>query len=397
MRFYVPSEQFYCGIDLHANSMYVCVVDSAKRILVHRNLSTKDTAVFLELIAPYRHSIIVGCESTYAWYWLADFCADKSIAFILGHALYMKAIHGGKTKNDRIDSHKIALLIQAGMFPIAYVYPRKQRAVRDLLRRRLYFVRERAMLLCHVQLTNQQLNLSAIGRLSKAPTKRAALPERFADPSINKSVTADLSLVDYYDTIIKDIESHIMTIARNCYTKELAILQSIKGVGDIIALTILFEADDILRFGSPGCFCSYARLVAGSRESAGKIKGLSGRKIGNVYLKHIFSEAAVYVVKFNPRIQQYFNRLQSKKGAAKAYSIIAHKLGKTIYHMLNRSTVFDEDRFLAGYAPVLRQDDHALRLTSATAATEVIREPLSSELQSSIAAPASDPAASRFD
>jgi hypothetical protein len=188
-----------------------------------------------------------------------------------------------------------------------------------------------------------------------------------------------------------------MTIARNCYTKELAILQSIKGVGDIIALTILFEADDILRFESPGRFCSYARLVAGSRESAGKIKGLSGRKIGNVYLKHIFSEAAVYVVKFNPRIQQYFNRLQSKKGAAKAYSIIAHKLGKTIYHMLNRSTVFDEDKFLAGYAPILRQDDHALRLTSATAVTEVIREPLSSELQSSIAAPASDPAASRFD
>ncbi|WP_425614250.1 transposase [Anatilimnocola sp. NA78] len=105
----------------------------------------------------------------FAWYWLADLCAEEKIPFVLGHALYMKAIHGGKSKNDKIDSHKIALLLKGGMLPLAYAYPKKMRATRDLLRRRTKLVRVRSEALAHVQNTVSQYNLPRWLRSSAMP------------------------------------------------------------------------------------------------------------------------------------------------------------------------------------------------------------------------------------
>ena len=96
MIFYTKQHQYYCGIDLHARMMYICIVDQEGKILYHRNISTSRD-VFLEIIGPYREDICVGVESTYNWYWLADLCTQEGIPFVLGHALYLKAIHGGKT------------------------------------------------------------------------------------------------------------------------------------------------------------------------------------------------------------------------------------------------------------------------------------------------------------
>jgi transposase len=348
MRFYAVTKQFYCGVDLHAREMYVCIINAQRKVLVHKNIKNRDVDTFISLIEPYKHEIVVGCESTYAWYWLADLCADNNIEFILGHALYMKAIHGGKTKNDRIDSHKIALLIQAGMFPLGYVYPRKDRPIRDLLRRRLHFTRMRAKLISHVQLINTQHNFQALGVIAKSKVKRDAIPERFNHMAMTKkSLAADLSLIDYYTNTIKDIEQYILSHARLNNTKELAILQSMRGIGDIISLTILFEIGDIARFETVQQFASYSRVVTCPHESAGKLYGASGKKIGNEYLKNVFSEAAVFAVKFNERIEKYFDKLKSKKGTGKAYSIIAHKIAKAVYFMLKNGTVFDESRFLS--------------------------------------------------
>ena len=123
MRFYNAIRRFYCGVDLHARSIYICIMDKDRKVLVHRKLKNSSTDLLLKILQPYKHDLVVGAESTFAWYWLADFCAENDIEFILGHALYMKAIHGGKAKNDRIDSKKITLLLQGGMFPLAYVYP----------------------------------------------------------------------------------------------------------------------------------------------------------------------------------------------------------------------------------------------------------------------------------
>ena len=348
MRFYQPHSQFYCGVDLHARSMYICVIDHNKKILVHQNVRNRDTALFLKLIEPYKQDIVVSAESTYAWYWLADLCADNDIEFILGHALYMKAIHGAKVKNDRIDSRKIALLTQSGMFPVAYVYPAAKRSIRDLLRRRLYFVQERSNMFCHIQLMNSQINNPALGRITKSNYKKKSIAAEFNDEHMRKSINSDLKLIEEYDGVIRELEVYILEHTRKCWRQELNIIQSIHGVGEIIALTILYEMERIERFSTVGEFVSYCRLIRCSHESAGKKYLGSNKKIGNPYLKRVFGEAAVFVVKFNPNIEKYFNRLTAKKGKPKAYGIISRKLAQAIYHMLKTKTVFNERLFL-GY------------------------------------------------
>jgi len=163
MRFYTMQHRYDCGIDLHARSLYVCILSQSGEVLVHRNLPA-DPDALLSAIAPYRDDIAVAVECIFTWYWLADLCRREKIPFVLGHALYMKAIHGGKTKNDRIDSRKIAGLLRSGMLPMAYVYPAEMRGTRDLMRRRTYLVRRRADLLAHIQNSNSQHNLPEFGR-----------------------------------------------------------------------------------------------------------------------------------------------------------------------------------------------------------------------------------------
>jgi hypothetical protein len=116
MRFYTTQHRYYCGIDLHTRSLYVCILNQEGEVMVHRNLPP-DPVSFLSLIAPYRDDIAVAAECTFTWYWLADLCQREEIPFVLGHALYMKAIHGGKTKNDRIDSSSAQKSPQANAAP----------------------------------------------------------------------------------------------------------------------------------------------------------------------------------------------------------------------------------------------------------------------------------------
>src|SRR5256712_3654708 len=129
-RFYTQQHPFYCGIDLHARTMYLCILDQAGETLLHRNMQATPEAL-LKAIAPYRGQIVLAAECMFTWYWLADLCAEHEIPFVLGHALYMKAIHGGKAKNDKIDAQKIAVLLRVWMLPQAYVYPAEMRATPD--------------------------------------------------------------------------------------------------------------------------------------------------------------------------------------------------------------------------------------------------------------------------
>ena len=120
MRFYTKQHPLYCGIDLHARTMYLCVLNQEGEILVHRNMPAGPES-FLKAVAPYRDGLVVGVACIFTWYGLAALCAREGIAFVLGHALYMKAIHGGKAKNDRSDAQKIAVLLRGGMLTQAYV------------------------------------------------------------------------------------------------------------------------------------------------------------------------------------------------------------------------------------------------------------------------------------
>jgi transposase len=281
MRFYNRQHRHYCGIDLHVKTMYVCILDTAGQVLVHRNVPSTPEA-FLETVAPHRDDLVVAAECMFTWYWLADLCAAEGIAFVLGHALAMKAIHGGKAKNDQIDSHKIAVLLRGGMLPQSYVYPAAMRSTRDLIRRRLHLVRKRGQLLAHIQNTRAQYNLPVFGR--KLAYK---------------------------------------------------------------ALTILYEIHDVTRFDRVQEFASYARLVKCGHQSAGKKLGTGGAKMGNVHLKWAFSEAAVLFLRHTKDGKKILARIEKKHGKGKALSILAHKIGRAVFYVLSRGTVFSMDKFLA--------------------------------------------------
>src|ERR1700757_2848983 len=282
------------------------------------------------------------------WYWLADLCQREGITFVLGHALYMKAIHGGKAKNDRIDAQKIAVLLRGGMLPQAYVYPAEMRATRDLLRRRIHFMRKRADLLAHIQQTNSQYNLPEIGKKIAYKAHRDGVAERFPDPAVQKSIEVDLALSGHYDDLLRDVELSILKAAKQDDANTLYLLRTVPGIGEILSLVLLYEIHDIQRFPRVQDFVSYCRLVKCAKESAGKRYGTSGTKIGNAYLKWAFSEAAVLFLRNNPAGQKYLARLEKKHDKGKALTILAHKLARAVYYMLKRTTAFDMNKFLTG-------------------------------------------------
>jgi transposase len=345
MRFYTKQHQFYCGIDLHARTMYLCILNQDGEILVHRNMPAGPEP-FLKVVAPYREDLIVCVECIFTWYWLADLCAREGIPFVLGHALYMKAIHGGKAKNDKIDAQKIAVLLRGGMLPQAYVYPADMRATRDLLRRRMHLTRKRAELLAHIQNTNSQYNLPEIGKKIAYKANREGVAERFDDAAVQKTIEVDLALITYYDELLRDLELAIITTAKKHDANPLYLLQTVPGIGKILSLVLLYEIHDIDRFPRVQDFASYCRLVKCAKESAGNHLGTSGKKIGNAHLKWAFSEAAVLFLRNNPPGQKYLVRLEKKHDKGKALTILAHKLARAVYYMLKRKTAFDMDLFL---------------------------------------------------
>jgi len=346
MNFYSKEHRYYCGIDLHARSMYVCILNQAGEVMVHQNLPAEPDA-FLKVVAPYREDVAVAVECIFTWYWLADLCQSEGIPFVLGHALYMKAIHGGKAKNDKIDSRKIAGLLRSGMIPQAYVYPAEMRSTRDLLRRRNYLVRKRAELLGHIQNTNIQCNLPEFGHKIVNQVQRAEIAERFADPCVRKSIEVDVELIDLMAKQILNLETFILRTATAHDRNTIRLLRTVHGIGKVLSLVILYEIQDIHRFPTVQDFASYSRLVKCAKESAGKRYGSSGGKIGNAHLKWAFSEAAVLFLRANPEGLKYKQRLEKKHGKSKALSILAHKLGRAVYYMLLRQKVFDMKKFLA--------------------------------------------------
>jgi len=344
MRFYNQQHKYYCGIDLHARKMYVCILDQKGKMKVHKNINT-DPELFFELIFPYIDDIVVGVECVFCWYWMADFCHQHKIPFILGHALYMKAIHGGKTKNDKIDSYKIARLIKGGTFPLAYTYPAEWRATRDLLRRRMYISRRCGELVAHIVNTNTQYNLPGFNKKISRKYNHDGVVERFDDPEVQKSVEVDLAIINALNEILKKVEWHIEKTARQHDYHTLYLLRSIPGVGQILALVILYEVHDIGRFPRVQDFSSYARLIRPTKESDGKWAGHSNKKIGNHHLKWAIKEAAILMLRDSQQAKYFVSKLERRYNKGKALGIFTHKLGRAIYFMLKNKEAFDMKRF----------------------------------------------------
>jgi transposase len=279
VKFYTGQHKFYCGVDLHARTMFLCVLDQRGYPLLERNIKT-DPETFLKSVAPYREDIVVAVECMFTWYWLSDLCSREKIPFVLGHALYMKAIHGGKAKNDRIDANKIAVLLRGGMFPVAYVYPPKMRSTRDLLRRRMFLNRKRSALITHIKCTFAQYNLPEPEQKISRVAHRDGISEQIPDPGASRNVQLDLDVLSFYDSTLTKLEQELTVIAKDHDPDAYFRLRTVPGIGKILSLVILYEIHDINRFPSVQDFASYCRLVKPAKESGGKRLGSGGAKIG---------------------------------------------------------------------------------------------------------------------
>lgn len=342
------NKKYYCGIDLHADVMYVCVMTKAGKVMLHHELPT-DFSRLLHHLKPYLSSIAVCAESTFNWYWLADGCAKHNVPFFLGHALYMKLIHGGKTKNDRIDAKVMADLLRTGFFPPAYPYPEKMRATRDLLRRRSHFTQQHAASLRHIKtLLYQQgyTDLPATQNYNADKIRRTFSAFKLPDDAAY-SLESDLSMIEHLDTITGKLEWRIEKNAHGHDNHALALLKSVKGLGTILSLTMLYEIHTIKRFPTAQKFSSYARVVKVERSSHGKKLGSKNSKIGNPYLRWAFGQLAISAQRFYPEVKEYTQKLIRKYGNARAYTLLAHKFAVTVYYMLKNKTAFDVNRFVA--------------------------------------------------
>jgi transposase len=329
--------------------MYVCVMNREGKKLVHTNIKNNDFDYFLKLVAPYRHDLTVCAECMFGWYWLADACQAAGLHFVLAHALYLKAIHGGKNKNDRIDSEKIAHLLRSNLIPPGYVYPAEKRPLRALLRQRLLYVWNRSELLARIQ--SHQL---AYNR----PTSRQNIYNRESwteqllasetDPVRQLALQNDLALIGHYDAQLASLEKELLKLTKRTAHRDFTLLQTAPGIGDYLGLTILHEIGDLARFPTVKDFLSYCRLVKGTVASAGKIKGLRGARLGNPYLRWAFGEAAV-VAKRDSMLSSLAQRLETRMGGNKfkANTVLAIKLARAVYFMLKNKTAFDSDRLVA--------------------------------------------------
>jgi len=350
MKYYTSTTQFNCGIDLHARQMYVCLMDREGKKLVHTNIRNNDFEFFLKRIAPYRHDLTVCCECMFGWYWLADACQAAGLHFVLAHALYLKAIHGGKNKNDRIDSEKLAHLLRTNLIPPAYVYPAAKRPLRALLRQRILYVWRRSELLSRLQSHQLAHNRPTLRqtRPNRAPWEQQLLAQE-DNPVRQLALQNDLALIGHYDAQLAILEKELLQLTKQTACRDFTLLQTTPGIGEYLGLTILHEIGDINRFPTVKDFLSYCRLVKGTVASGGKIKGLRGAKLGNPYLRWAFGEAAVIAKRDHALLGPLAQRLEARMGGNKfkANTVLAIKLARAVYFMLKSHTVFDADRLVA--------------------------------------------------
>ena len=335
----------YCGIDLHSNNCVVSVINENDCVLFEKRLPNELTSV-LDALIPYQKELLaIVVESTYNWYWLVDGLMEQGFDVRLANTAAIQQYNGIKHTNDQTDARYLAHLLRLGILPEGHVYPKEQRATRDLLRRRLLLVRQKT--LQHLSLqsliarhTGKRLNNAQVKKLTNESLLKL-LPNK-------TTLLAAQSALQLMNTFTRNIELLEETIlAEQKSRPEYENLTSIKGVGKIIGLTILLETGNIHRFPSPGHYASYARCVNSQKVSNGKNKGRGNTKNGNKYLNWAFMEAAHYSAIWDPTVKKYYQRKKDKVHIMVAKKSLANKLARACYHMLKQGVPFDVNRAFA--------------------------------------------------
>ncbi len=326
----------HCGIDLHSNNHVVVVIDERDKRVFDKRLNN-DLGSTLNVLAPYRETLKgIAVESTFNWYWLVDGLQDNGFGVQLVNTAAVKQYDGLKYSGDHQDAFHLAHLMRLGILPTGYIYPKEQRAIRDLLRRRMSLVRSASTQLISVQ--------SQIWRSTGIRIKSGELRKPdFSPPHLDKYT---LQAIGAGLAVYQAIQQEINVLEQSAYqavklTDAFKILQTVTGIGKILGLTIMLETGDIHRFAGAGNFASYCRCVDATRTSNGKNKGTGNAKAGNKYLSWAYSEAAHFAVRFEPLAQRFYERKKAKTNGIIAIRAVARKLARATWMMLKHQVPYD--------------------------------------------------------
>jgi transposase len=330
----------YCGIDLHSNNHVVVVIDERDHRLFERRLPN-NLAATLKMVEPYRDELRgVAVESTFNWYWLVDgLMAHGYLVSLVNTPAAAKRYGDLKYSDDHHDAFWLAHLMRLDILPTGYIYPRGDRAVRDLLRRRSNLVRVAGRQLVSIQ---SQLWRSTGVRVSSNAIKQKDFRAVLDDPHEQLAVDGALAVMRSAAAQAERLERAALAVMKP--RPEYQVLQSMRGVGEVLGLTISLETGPVERFASPGHHASYCRLVESRHVSNGKKKGEGNAKAGNKYLSWAFSEAAHFAVRYEPAVKRYYERKRAQRNAMVAIRAVGHKLCRAAYVMLKQQTPFDAER-----------------------------------------------------
>jgi len=332
----------YGAIDLHSNNNVIVVIDEQDKILLKRKVPN-DLGAVLDALSMVREPICgIAVESTYNWYWLVDGLQEAGYCVELVNTSAVKQYEGLKYGNDESDAFHLAHILRLGILPTGYIYPKEERAVRDLLRRRLQLVHYQTAQLLSIQNqltrnTGQQFSANAVKKLTSSDIKH-----RLDDENIQQAILSNLTVFNVLRTTIKSIEKKVLEQIelKPAFQK----LLRIPGIGIILAMTIMLETGDITRFAKVGNYASYCRCVNSKRMSNNKQKGQGNRKNGNKYLSWAYIEAANYAVRFNNLAKQYYQKKTAKTKRVVALKAISHKLARACYYVIKNQEEFDNQR-----------------------------------------------------
>lgn len=330
----------YCGIDLHSNNHVVCVIDDQDRRLLEKKLDN-DPELAIQALTPYRKRLkAVAIESTYNWYWLADTLMEAGFQVNLVNTAKVVQYSGLKRTNDRYDAFHLAHLMRLGILPTGYIYPKAERGLRDLLRKRMQLVQERSSHLIRFKFLVQMHTGQTI-RADRIKARKFQLPV-IGDANVQLALSSHLAMIRAVTAQIKILEPSILSQVEPdaCF----GWLKTAPGIGDILAETILLETGDIGRFKAPGNFASYCRCVDSRRESNGKKKGENNRKNGNRYLAWAFIEAANFAIRRSDKAKRFYLKKEKATHAIVARKALAHKLARGCYWVMRKQEAFDQQR-----------------------------------------------------
>jgi transposase len=332
----------YCGIDLHSSNSVIVVTDERDRIIVSRRYPNELSKI-LSLLAPHQAELAgVVVESTYNWYWLVDGLMAEGYSVKLANTVAMRRYDGLKHSDDEDDAAHLAHLLRLGILPTGYIHPPAERALRDLARKRSQLVRTRTQQVLSVE---NILARETGGRLSSAAVKRLTT-EDVATLGLKEDVTlamrANVAIIGALNREIAQLEARLLANVK--LRPDYALLKSIPGIGEVLAIVIMLETGDITRFAEVGNFASYARCVDSARYSNGKKKGEGNTKNGNAHLVWAFIEAANFTRRFSAEAKRFFERKTARTNKVIATKALAHKLARASYHILKERQPFDVKR-----------------------------------------------------